>query len=66
MTSFGVEEMYVVPPPQRSDPGSNSDLRVYQTWKGSNVSFFFFLFSFFHFFSGIFFYLLVLGFRVQV
>lgn len=35
--------MYVVPPPQRSDPGSRStggstDLRVYQTWKGSNVS----------------------------
>lgn len=34
--------MYVVPPPQRSDSGSNGDLRVYQTWKGSNVSFFFF------------------------
>ncbi|XP_021895726.1 LOW QUALITY PROTEIN: probable protein S-acyltransferase 7 [Carica papaya] len=31
--------MYVVPPPQRSDPGSNSDLRVYQTWKGSNIFF---------------------------
>lgn len=31
--------MYVVPPPQRSDPGSGSgDLRVYQAWKGSNVS----------------------------
>jgi hypothetical protein len=30
--------MYVVPPPQRSDPGSGSaDLRVYQAWKGSNV-----------------------------
>jgi hypothetical protein len=30
--------MYVVPPPQRSDPGSgSSDLRVYQAWKGSNV-----------------------------
>ncbi|KAI4348352.1 hypothetical protein L6164_009086 [Bauhinia variegata] len=33
--------MYVVPPPQRSDPGSGStggsdDLLVYQTWKGSN------------------------------
>ena len=32
--------MYVVPPPQRLDPGSGSgDLRVYQAWKGSNVSF---------------------------
>ncbi|KAI4350472.1 hypothetical protein L6164_004924 [Bauhinia variegata] len=36
--------MYVVPPPQRSDPGSgstggSSDLRVYQTWKGSNKFF---------------------------
>jgi hypothetical protein len=31
--------MYVVPPPQRSDLGSGSDgLRVYQAWKGSNVS----------------------------
>ncbi|KAL2907067.1 putative protein S-acyltransferase 7 [Bienertia sinuspersici] len=30
--------MYVVPPPsQKSDPASGStDLRVYQTWKGSN------------------------------
>ncbi|KAL9323815.1 hypothetical protein ACSQ67_008672 [Phaseolus vulgaris] len=29
--------MYVVPPPQRSDPGAGSgDLRVYQAWKGSN------------------------------
>ncbi|KAK9221852.1 hypothetical protein WN944_010282 [Citrus x changshan-huyou] len=31
--------MYVVPPPQRSDPrseGRSGDLRVYQTWKGSN------------------------------
>lgn len=35
--------MYVVPPPQRSDSGSNGDLRVYQTWKGSNVSFWIFL-----------------------
>ncbi|KAL0549653.1 hypothetical protein IC582_014140 [Cucumis melo] len=36
--------MYVVPPPQRSDPisGSSSgstDLRVYQAWKGSNIFF---------------------------
>ncbi|KAI5428051.1 putative protein S-acyltransferase 7 [Lathyrus oleraceus] len=32
--------MYVVPPPQRSDPGSGSDgLRVYQAWKGSNKFF---------------------------
>ncbi|XP_050270705.1 probable protein S-acyltransferase 7 [Quercus robur] len=32
--------MYVVPPPQRSDPGSGSnDLRVYQAWKGSNIFF---------------------------
>ncbi|KAJ4823198.1 putative protein S-acyltransferase 7 [Turnera subulata] len=35
--------MYVVPPPQRSDPGSNGggsgDLLVYQTWKGSNIFF---------------------------
>ncbi|KFK33034.1 hypothetical protein AALP_AA6G322100 [Arabis alpina] len=29
--------MYVVTPPQRSGTGSNCDLRVYQTWKGSNV-----------------------------
>jgi len=30
----------VVPPPQRSDPGSGSgDLRVYQAWKGSNKFF---------------------------
>ncbi|GMI68298.1 hypothetical protein like AT3G26935 [Hibiscus trionum] len=33
--------MYVVPPPHGSDPastaGGSSDLRVYQTWKGSNV-----------------------------
>ncbi|XWS32604.1 hypothetical protein CRYUN_Cryun22dG0004100 [Craigia yunnanensis] len=33
--------MYVVPPPQRSDPGStgggSGDLRVYQNWKGSNI-----------------------------
>uniref|UniRef100_A0A1J3CAU8 S-acyltransferase n=1 Tax=Noccaea caerulescens TaxID=107243 RepID=A0A1J3CAU8_NOCCA len=29
--------MYVVTPPQRSDLGSNGDLRVYQTWKGSNI-----------------------------
>lgn len=30
--------MYVVPPPNRSDPlsGSTADLRIYQTWKGSN------------------------------
>lgn len=34
------DDMYVVPPPQRSDQGSGSgDLRVYQAWKGSNVSF---------------------------
>ncbi|KAJ8771945.1 hypothetical protein K2173_027122 [Erythroxylum novogranatense] len=32
--------MYVVPPPQRSDPGSaGGDLRVYQTWKGNNIFF---------------------------
>lgn len=36
--------MYVVPPPNRSDPLSGStngsdELRIYQTWKGSNVSF---------------------------
>jgi len=31
--------MYVVTPPQRSGFGSDCDLRVYQTWKGSNVSF---------------------------
>jgi len=32
--------MYVVPPPQRSDQESGSgDFRVYQAWKGSNVSF---------------------------
>ncbi|TKY63020.1 S-acyltransferase 7 [Spatholobus suberectus] len=32
--------MYVVPPPQRSDPGSGSgDLLVYQAWKGSNKFF---------------------------
>ncbi|KAG4927393.1 hypothetical protein AAZX31_19G088500 [Glycine max] len=32
--------MYVVPPPQRSEPGSGSgDLRVYQAWKGSNKFF---------------------------
>ena len=35
--------MYVVPPPQGTDPGSGSTggsdaLRTYQTWKGSNVS----------------------------
>lgn len=31
-------EMYVVPPPKRPDPLSGSeDLRIYQTWKGSNV-----------------------------
>ncbi|KAG4182393.1 hypothetical protein ERO13_A09G038500v2 [Gossypium hirsutum] len=33
--------MYMVPPPQRSDPGSigggSGDLRVYQAWKGSNI-----------------------------
>lgn len=41
--------MYVVPPPQRSDSGSNGDLRVYQTWKGSNVSFFiYFYFLYWH------------------
>ncbi|KAJ7976269.1 S-acyltransferase [Quillaja saponaria] len=36
--------MYVVPPPQRSDPvsgsaGGSTDLRVFQTWKGSNIFF---------------------------
>ncbi|XP_028780267.1 probable protein S-acyltransferase 7 [Neltuma alba] len=36
--------MYVVPPPQRTDPvsgstGGSSDLRVYQAWKGSNKFF---------------------------
>ncbi|KAJ0112237.1 hypothetical protein Patl1_03081 [Pistacia atlantica] len=34
--------MYVVPPPQRSDPrsaGGSGDLRVYQNWKGSNIFF---------------------------
>ncbi|KAK4282216.1 hypothetical protein QN277_013619 [Acacia crassicarpa] len=32
--------MYVVPPPQRTDPVSgSSDLRVYQAWKGSNKFF---------------------------
>ncbi|CAL5185492.1 unnamed protein product [Lathyrus oleraceus] len=32
--------MYVVPPPQRSDPASgSSDLRIYQAWKGSNKFF---------------------------
>ncbi|KAK7271054.1 hypothetical protein RJT34_26649 [Clitoria ternatea] len=32
--------MYVVAPPQPSDPGSRSaDLRVYQAWKGSNKFF---------------------------
>ncbi|KAM3286858.1 putative protein S-acyltransferase 7 isoform X1 [Capsicum chacoense] len=34
--------MYVVPPPKRTDPLSGSindsvDLRIYQTWKGSNI-----------------------------
>lgn len=43
MSEEAGEEMYVVPPPQRSDLGSGSaagskDLRVYQAWKGSNVS----------------------------
>lgn len=43
--------MYVVPPPQRSDPGSGSafgsgDLRVYQAWKGSNVSHFCFFITY--------------------
>lgn len=50
--------MYVVPPPQRSDPRSaagSGDLRVYQTWKGSNVSilcvaFMLILVSLFHFY----------------
>lgn len=46
--------MYVVPPPQRSDPGSGSgagskDLRVYQAWKGSNVSLDFSLLGFIFF-----------------
>lgn len=41
--------MYVVPPPNRADPLSGStngsdELMVYQTWKGSNVGFFLFLF----------------------
>ncbi|KAG2709959.1 hypothetical protein I3843_04G003100 [Carya illinoinensis] len=32
--------MYVVPPPQDSDPGSRStDVRLYQAWKGSNIFF---------------------------
>ncbi|KAG2261424.1 hypothetical protein Bca52824_068503 [Brassica carinata] len=31
--------MYVVPPPERSGSGSDGDLRVYQTWKGSNIFF---------------------------
>ncbi|XP_034707303.1 probable protein S-acyltransferase 7 isoform X1 [Vitis riparia] len=36
--------MYVVPPPQGTDPGSGStsgsdSLRTYQTWKGSNIFF---------------------------
>ncbi|GJU38227.1 hypothetical protein Tco_1191184 [Tanacetum coccineum] len=36
--------MYVVPPPKHSDPlsGSNNgpdNLRIYQTWKGSNIFF---------------------------
>ncbi|CBI21313.3 unnamed protein product, partial [Vitis vinifera] len=36
--------MYVVPPPQGTDPGSGSTsgsdaLRTYQTWKGSNIFF---------------------------
>ncbi|OWM71410.1 probable protein S-acyltransferase 7 [Punica granatum] len=32
--------MYAMPQPQRPDPGSGSgDLRVYQTWKGSNIFF---------------------------
>ncbi|PIM97621.1 Protein S-acyltransferase [Handroanthus impetiginosus] len=36
--------MYVVPPPNRSDPLSGStngsdELRIYQTWKGSNKFF---------------------------
>ncbi|KAI9084079.1 hypothetical protein K1719_034075 [Acacia pycnantha] len=36
--------MYVVPPPQQTDPvsgstGGSSDLRVYQAWKGSNKFF---------------------------
>lgn len=39
--------MYVAPPTQRSDPssigGGRGDLRVYQSWKGSNVSRFFFI-----------------------
>lgn len=45
--------MYVVPPPQRSDPrseGRSGDLRVYQTWKGSNVSVLFPLFLIFFLF----------------
>ncbi|XAR58311.1 Protein S-acyltransferase [Bertholletia excelsa] len=36
--------MYVVPPPKRSDPmagstGGSDDLRIYQTWKASNIFF---------------------------
>ena len=41
----------MVPPPQRSDPlsgssGGSTDLRVFQAWKGSNVSRDFHLFLF--------------------
>ncbi|GMP30018.1 hypothetical protein CsSME_00004870 [Camellia sinensis var. sinensis] len=34
--------MYVVPPPKHSDPisGRINDLRIYQSWKGSNIFFF--------------------------
>lgn len=43
----GKRKMYVVPPPKRSDPlagstNESNDKRVYQTWKGSNASPFFF------------------------
>ncbi|KAG6742732.1 hypothetical protein POTOM_053664 [Populus tomentosa] len=31
--------MYVVPPPKGSSDAGSSDLRVYQTWKGSNIFF---------------------------
>ncbi|KAJ6866509.1 S-acyltransferase 7 [Populus alba x Populus x berolinensis] len=31
--------MYVVPPPKGSSDAGFSDLRVYQTWKGSNIFF---------------------------
>lgn len=42
------DKMYVVPPPSKgSDPlsGSTDELRIYQAWKGSNVSYFLLLLS---------------------